>query len=512
MGSFTRYSDQPPKPKGSAGWVCFVIAIIILAACSFTFGFAARERAIINGHALETRSQLSAFSPAGNRVDVGSRSDQDIRPMQTMIDALRQVRHYFVERIEDSQEKDLTYSSLAKMMESLGDPQSRFLSPEQRELADDALRGKFHGIGAVLGMKTEKNPVPHAVLPTPDNPLTSPGTLPLTAPQPVHTMEGKLIVIAALPGSPAEKAGLQPGDSIIEKDGKWVISYNPIDSAMSMYKGVKNRQIDPAELQKALEAAKKKLENGITIQKAADELTKTDTGTFNLVVVRKGEPKNIKVTLTPGVTEVASVEHKMLVAGTGYIHVNYFGRGTGDAFGEALADLAANKATRLVLDLRNSPGGSTDAALRVAGWLEPRKPYGLLAKAHDAREALTTPDSKKAAADKIEGASADALRKPIVVLVNGGTSSAGEMLAASLRDNGIGVLVGSKTYGDLLQHTMFVLRDGSAVTFTTGKYLTPKGLDYNGKGLKVDVAVAASRDGDAQLEKALAVLKAKSGS
>jgi len=292
-----------------------------------------------------------------------------------------------------------------------------------------------------------------------------------------------------------------------------VISYNPIDRAMTMWKGVRNGQINPAELEKALTTAKKKLENGITIQKAADELTKLDTGEIKLLVDRKSQAKPLSVTIKPGVTNVAPVEHRVVEGNIGYIKVSYFGKTTADAFAEALVDLRSKKVSRLALDLRNTPGGSSDAALRVAGWLEPGKTFAELAKARNVRGAIVAPNSEKAAVEKLNiPADAALIRKPIVVLVNGGTAGAAETLAASLKDNGLATLVGSPTRGNFLQHTMFVLHDGSAVTFTTGKFLTPKGLDLNDKGLKVDVAVAASATGDAQLDKALATLKAKAGS
>lgn len=479
--------NHRPKPNASWRWFCVGILIAFLAVVSFGIGLAARARVAEKTRFVSPRPELSAsYNSTGRMVDSGNKSGEDIRPLQTMIDALRQVRHFYVEKIEDSQEKDLTYSSLAKMLESLGDPQSRFLVPEQRELADDALNGKFHGIGAALDVGREKT---------------------------ANGMEGRLVVIAALPGSPAEKAGLLPGDIIREKDGKWVISYNPIDRAMTMWKGVRNGQINPAELEKALTAAKKKLDNGVTIQKAADALIKQDTGEIKLVVDRKGQPKSLNMTLNPGVTNVASVEHRVIEGNIGYIRVSYFGKTTADAFAEALVDLRGKKVSRLILDLRNTPGGSSDAALRVAGWLEPGKTFAQLVRARNVRGAITAPNSEKAAKNKITiPAGASAIRAPIVALVNGGTAGAAETLAASLKDNGLATLVGSPTRGNFLQHTMFVLRDGSAVNFTTGKFMTPKGLDLNDKGLKVDVAVAASTTGDAQFDKALATLKAKAGS
>jgi carboxyl-terminal processing protease len=485
VGSFTSYADQQKKPKDSWRWSLAIILIFIMAAASFGLGLAAHMRVGQGSRLLEAGSNLSAYHSDGNMVDVATRSDEDIRPLQTMIEALRQVRRFFVEPIEESQESQLTYSSIGKMVESLNDPQSRFLLPEQRQLAEDALQGKFHGIGAVLGIRKEKT---------------------------ANGIEARLVVVAAMPGSPAAEAGLLPGDSIREKDGKWVISYNPIDSAMEMLKGVRNGQINPADLQKAFQSAKKKLENGVTIQKAADELTKSDKGKFSLVVVRKSTAKAMRLDVVPRITEVASIEHKMLDDSTGYIKVNYFGQSTPQAFAEALGDLGRNKATRLVLDLRSAPGGSSDAALKVAGLIEPKKPFALLAKAHNMRDSITAPDSeKKSDADSKAMEESSNLRKPMVALVNGGTSNAAEALAASLHDNGLAVLVGSPTYGDLLQHTMFVLRDGSAVTFTTGKFLTPKGMDLNEKGLPVDIAVAYSTTGDAQLDKARATVKAKTG-
>ncbi|MDO8682838.1 MAG: S41 family peptidase [Armatimonadota bacterium] len=493
MGSFSPFIDKRSTSSVVKRGLRFSVIITVMAILAFSLGITARlnmpksQGSLRDLDRITSLGELSAYHATGNMVDVSGRSDEDVRPLQTMLDALQQVRRYYVEPIEDPQEKDLTYGVLSKMLESLGDPQSRFLVPAQRELADDALKGKFHGIGAVLNVKKEK---------------TSNG------------MESRLIVVAPLPGSPAAKAGLLPGDSIREKDGKWIISYDPISAAMGMATSVRNGQIAPSVWQKALESAKKKLDNGATIQKAADELTKVDTGQFKLTIVRAGVSKHIQVTITPGVTEVTAVEHRILDSSTGYIHINYFGRQTADMFASALAEMQKSKATKLILDLRNTPGGSVDSALRVAGWMTPGKTFAQLAKSQSARSTVYAPVPGKDSQEKSRNlADAEAIRKPIMILVNKGTSSAAEILAAELRDNGVAVLIGSNTYGEFLQHTMLTLGDGSAVTFTTGKYLTPKGLDLEQKGIRVDIAIAASSGSeDEQLKKAISVLKAKTGS
>ena len=487
-----------PTPKGRAAsptvkyWFLASVVLAPLVILSFAMGVTCRlqmaqgNTGVKNITRILSYRGLSAYHSEGSVVDINGGSDEDIRPLQTMLDTLRQVRQLFVERIESTHEKDMAYGAIAKMLESLGDPESRFLLPEQRQVADDALQGKFHGIGAVLGIRKEKT---------------------------ANGLEARLVVIASPPGSPAAQAGLLPGDSIRYLDAKWLICYDLDTPLAAMVKKVRNAQLGQSAFQKALDATKKKIDNGITIQKAADILTSKDTGTMTLSVVRRGESQPRKVTLTPGVTQVRTVESRAIDGKTGYIHINYFGKPTADEFASALAAFNENNVTRLVLDLRNCPGGSENAALRVAGWLAPGKPFAQLVTARNRRQSVVAPRPEKGTPNEAKArAVTNAIAKPIVVLVNAGTSGAAENLAAALREQGVGILVGERTYGDGLQHTMFVLNDGSAVTFTTGKFLTPKGMDFQEKGLAVE-APAASPTGaeDTQLEAGLKTLRAKVG-
>ena len=489
-------SNMTPRGRAASPsakyWFLASVVLAPLVILSFAIGVTCRlqmaqdNTGVKNIKRILSYRGLSAYHSEGSVVDVGGGSDEDIRPLHTMLETLGQIRQLFVERIESTHEKDMAYGAIAKMLESLGDPESRFLPPEQREVADDALQGKFHGIGAVLGIRKEK---------------TSNG------------LESRLVVIAALPGSPAANAGLLPGDSIRYLDGKWLICYDLDTPLAAMVKKVMNAREDTDTLRKAIDAAKKKMDNGTTIQKAADILTSKDTGTMTLSIVRRGESKPRRVTLTPSVTQVRTVESRAIDGKTGYIHINYFGKPTADEFASALAAFNENNVTRLVLDLRNCPGGSENAALRVAGWLAPGKPFAQLALAHNRRQSVVAPRPEKGTPNEAKArAVTNAIAKPIVVLVNAGTSGAAENLAAALREQGVGILVGERTYGDGLQHTMFILSDGSAVTLTTGKFLTPKGMDFQEKGLAVDAPVASSTDSrDTQLEAGMKTLRAKVG-
>ncbi len=194
------------------------------------------------------------------------------------------------------------------------------------------------------------------------------------------------------------------------------------------------------------------------------------------------------------------MESRLLEPGIGYIHITLFTPDTPARFTDALKDLKGKGAKKLVLDLRNSAGGSITAAQAVAGTLMPNKRLAVILRGNDRKDTVT---AKPAAA-------AGAL--PVVALINQGTEGASEILAGGLRDSAAVKLIGAYSWGNPLERTAFRLADGSGYTLTTGKYLTPAGTDYLNKGLKPDAVVPMSPAGvgsasDAQLARALLVTK-----
>ena len=198
--------------------------------------------------------------------------------------------------------------------------------------------------------------------------------------------------------------------------------------------------------------------------------------------------------------KIQTVSHEMLSGDTGYIRISEFSEVTSDQYKKAFADLKEQGMKKLVVDLRDNPGGLLTA---VCGVLRQILPKGLIVYTEDknGKREEETCDGK------------NELDMPLAVLVNGNSASASEIFAGAVKDYGIGTIVGTTTYGKGVVQTIQPLTDGSAVKITIAKYFTPKGNDINKKGITPDVEAELSGDitdwtelthkEDAQLQTAL---------
>lgn len=379
---------------------------------------------------------------------------------------------HYVESITPERETEMARGAVRNMLDSLSDPDSRFLDPTERRLLDDAGAGKFQGIGGVLALKTE----------TVDE-------LKIT----------RVTVVSPMPGSPAEAAGIKPGDSLTHIDGKWIISHDPFREARmeKLLKAARNKEIDELTYQEAYEATLKRLKDGISIAEALDMLSSKASGQISLKVERPGQSNPLDIKLTCKTTTVDPVVSKQMKNGIHYIRISQFSKRAAVEFGAELDKAKAAKASGIILDLRNNPGGLLDAATDSVKRISSG---GIMAVIQE-----------KSGKRTIRVPRAQALGIPMVVLVNGGTASVAELTAGTLRDHGIATLVGTKTFGDGLVQTPLILKDGSAAVLTTGKMFTSKGFDFEGKGIAPDKQVPQGRQGDAQLAEAEKILLAKLG-
>jgi len=357
--------------------------------------------------------------------------------------------------------KPMAYGAVRAMLQSLNDPNTRFLEPDEARLLREAAQGNFYGIGAVL-------------------------TVVRKVTQDVERRE--LTVVAPLPGSPAERAGLEPGDVITEIDGKWVIAYDP-------FRQVQRSGVRGNELVKALEDARKRVLAGLDLRKAMNALTNKDQGTMTLTVRRSNS--TLKVKVTAGVLSVDPVAYKLLPGEVGYLRIVQFNARTPERLKASLAGLG-NRLQGLVIDLRNNPGGSVESASQVAA---------MLAKS----PALAVMETRTGESKRRQPVNINAnprVKAPVVVLVNRGTANVAEVLAVLLRDKAGAKLVGERTFGDGLVQTFVPLPDGSAFTMTTGKFLTWSGGDFHGKGIfpAVSAPTVPKQGHDLALEKAVNLL------
>ncbi len=408
----------------------------------------------------------------GSRDSAGPNSGQrgsdfltDSSPGATFEQVYQLVERNFVDPLPT--DTQMAHGAASAMLASLQDPDSRFLeAPEVVELNSES-KGEYKGIGAALAVRR----LPHAK----------------SADVPAYT-EYRLVLVAPLPGSPAEKAGMQAGDTIAAINGQWV--YN--DSYVySQTKALKAVQDDPAIFNKKLTGLQKKIDGSLSLSQAQTKMSDPAAKTLALSVVRAGLPQPLSLTLdTSAPTVVSPITARSLPGGIGYIKVAAFTAGADKDFSTALAGFgSASKG--LVLDLRNSPGGLLEVGQAIAAKLTSAPALGYLeTKGKKLQPIAVTPDSPVA--------------YPIVVLVNGGTANTAELLASALQSKGA-KLVGSTTFGDASDVKLITLRDGSGFTMTVGKLLTAIHGNFAGLGLKPDV-VLPNTAGDAPLDRAVGVL------
>lgn len=278
----------------------------------------------------------------------------------------------------------------------------------------------------------------------------------------ISVKDGKLLVISPIEDTPAAKAGLKENDYIVEIDGKST--------------------------------------KGMTVKDAADNI-RGEEGTYVKLLVRRGgvdkvyniqrtEIKLKAISTTP--PKKFALNDKI-----GYIRLSTFmNKGTTAEFANALLRLG-NK-SGYIIDLRSNPGGLLSNAIFISDML---LPGGTIVSTVDR-------DGYKESTKATKRVSTS---KPIVVLINGGSASASEILSGALKDNGRAVLVGEKSFGKGLVQEINKLQGGSGLNITTQKYLTPNGTDINKKGITPDYTVKLTEedvlnDRDPQLQKAQSVL------
>ncbi len=271
-------------------------------------------------------------------------------------------------------------------------------------------------------------------------------------------------IVSVYPGTPAEDAGLLPGDKIMEINGT-VLTDKTFEETVAMLKGREGTSV-------------------------------------KLAVARSGVEDFIAIEISRRNISIPTVSHKMLEGVIGYIRIDQFDRVTLAQFTEALTDLQEQQMRGLIIDLRDNPGGLLNTVTDIADILLP--------------EGVVTYTENKNGEKKYYNSSESELDLPMVLLVNGNSASASEVLCGAVKDMGKGVLVGERTFGKGIVQNLYELQDGSAIKVTVAKYYTPNGICIQGEGIAPDHTVTMDAGGqwvgsleeaeDAQLQKAIAVM------
>ncbi|MBP2628047.1 MAG: ctpB 2 [Firmicutes bacterium] len=269
-----------------------------------------------------------------------------------------------------------------------------------------------------------------------------------------------LTVVAPIEGTPSDKSGIKSGDQIVKIDGQDTKEL-AVDEAVKMIRGSEGSQVT------------------LTINRVGQEIE-------DYTIIRS----NIKINTVGG---------KMLDDGIGYVRLSMFNENTGSDLANKLQELEGQGMKGIILDLRNNPGGLLEESIKVASNFVP---YGPVVSVVSKDGTSTTRFSNL-----------EAFKYPLVILVNGGSASASEIVAGAVQDTGVGTLIGTKTFGKGSVQTVLPLDDDSALKLTIAKYVTPNNRSINGVGLEPDIKVempdSQEYGKDLQLEKAIEVLKEK---
>ena len=257
--------------------------------------------------------------------------------------------------------------------------------------------------------------------------------------------DGFVKVVSPIDDTPAARAGMKTGDLIIRLDDKPV--------------------------------------KGLALNDAVKLMRGKPGSDIVLTVVREGEDKPLKITITRAVIQVTSVKNRILEDGYGYVRVSHFQTKTPADMIKAIETMQTEGALNgLVLDLRNNPGGVLSAAVGISdAFLND----GLIVYT-DGREDDSRLRYTASRGDIMDGA-------PVVVLVNGGSASASEIVAGAMQDHGRGVVMGSKTFGKGSVQTIQNLPNGGAVKLTTARYYTPSGRSIQAQGIEPDIVTGNLR-------------------
>ena len=349
--------------------------------------------------------------------------DSELKKYRALIDK------YYLGEVN---EEDLKEGAISGYIEGLGDEYSEYISKEDMEEYMQDTMGNFVGIGIYMVNDTETN---------------------------------RIMVLSPIKGSPAEKAGILPGDYIMKINGE---SYTGEDNSIA--------------------ASKIKGEEGTTVQ--LEILRGTETLNFEI--------KRENVIVNP-------VEGKVLENNIGYIEFTSFDENTAEEFKAKFEELQKSNIKSLIIDLRNNGGGLVDQALEIAGYIADKDSVLLYEVDKNNNEEV-----KKSKKDPI-------INMPVVLLVNENTASASEILAGALKDLGKAKIVGTKTYGKGVIQELLTLKDGSGLKITSQKYLTPNKTEINKIGIEPDETVElpetvknilnVEEKDDTQLQKAIKILK-----
>ena len=360
--------------------------------------------------------------------DVGKPNEVDF---SLFWEAWQVVENEFLDKSKIDYQK-MVYGAINGMIKSLGDPHTSFFTPEKTKEFEEELLGRYEGVGMHIDIKKEK-----------------------------------LKVISPLKNTPAERAGLRPGDEILKINDTYTFDLT-LDEAVSLIRGPKGTEV-------------------------------------TLLISREGwaEPKEFKL-IREGIQipslewEIKEIDNSKIA----YLKIYQFNQILPAEFKKAAIEILNTDTNKIILDLRSNPGGYLEVAQEIAGWFLEK---GQTVVWQESKEEESKIEYKS------EGP-ANFSQWKMVILINEGTASGAEILAGALRDNRNILLIGETSFGKGSVQEKVSLKNNSSLKITIAKWLTPKGHLIENSGLQPDIEVKLTekdyeKDKDPQLEKAIEIIK-----
>ena len=415
------------------GIVLGAVSGIFLTAIIFTIFFGSRLLTTVESDYSGKTSQNSGDSKAKDDKKPKSGENEEELPMDDINSKLQSLQKIIAkDYLFDENMEDVENGIYKGFMSGLGDPYTVYYTEKEYKDLMQETSGTYYGIGAMIN----KN---------------------------VNT--GIITIFKVFAGSPAEEAGIKPGD-IIYKVGDVEVSGMDLEILVGTYiKGAEGSSVE-------------------------------------ITVLRGEDAQELTFSVTRRSIEVPTVESKVLDDNIGYIKVNQFDEVTYPQFKGTVEDFKQKSISKLVIDLRDNPGGLLSATIDMLDYILPEGIVVYTADKNGKREDFYSEEKSK-------------LDMDIVVLINGESASASEVFSGAIKDFKYGTLVGTKSFGKGIVQSVVPLKDGSAVKITTQHYYTPSGFDLHSKGIEPDEVVELDEGAvkgeasDNQLNRAIEILKSK---
>lgn len=347
-------------------------------------------------------------------------------------EARKLLKNNFFRDVDDN---TLIEGAIDGMARSLEDPYTVYFSEQQMKDFLEKSRGTYSGIGIYIS---------------------------------VDPKDMLITVIAPIEGTPAERAGLLPGDKVVKVDDKDVTGERDEDKVINMIKGIEGTRV-------------------------------------KITVYRPSTNKFLDYDMARAKIDIKNIRSEIIDGNIGYIKLVFFDENTATEFATELAKLVKDGIKGLIIDLRDNPGGIYGEVVRICDRILPE---GVIVYTEDRSGKREYEYSDKAALDL-----------PIAVIVNEYSASASEILAGALKDHKKAAVIGKKTFGKGLVQDIFPMQDGAGLKVTVSEYFTPSGTSIQGVGVQPDIEVALpeqeenksvsqiTRENDTQLTKAVEILK-----